>query len=164
MRAFSFLLVFLCACKPGLFPLLPTNAYKIVIQGEPPLEALDAVADWTANVPVTFTFATAPGPSNCPNCVYVTLATSAASEAACFGAKAESGCTIALPLLSNSSAVWIAQDIAPSVQAWAWRHELGHAMGLFHDVPGTVMRFSHLDASPTVTPRDARQWLSARGR
>jgi len=159
----------LFSCKPGTLPLpVPlASSYQIVLEGgwAPPVEALDAVLDWEANVAVKFYFPEPPGPApgTCENCIYATLSTSAETEAVCFGAPAESGCAIALPLLTNSSAIWVTQDIPVPVRKWAWRHELGHAMGLFHDGPGTVMYPKHSDASYVVTAQDALQWRRIRG-
>jgi hypothetical protein len=42
-------------------------------------------------------------------------------------------------------------------------HELGHAMGLVHTGPGTLMCASAKCASPTVTQADDDQWYELRG-
>jgi|SRR5579859_1452794 len=43
-------------------------------------------------------------------------------------------------------------------------HELGHAMGLRHDVEGSLMDPGSKNASDVVTPIDVRQWYHLRNR
>jgi hypothetical protein len=62
-------------------------------------------------------------------------------------------------LLNN---VWIATPkLEGETEAYQQRliaHELGHAMGLSHDVEGTLMYPYRDKGSLTVTPRDVAQW------
>ncbi len=45
---------------------------------------------------------------------------------------------------------------------WALAHELGHAMGLLHTGPGTLMYPYYEGAAHVVTPADVEQWKAMR--
>lgn len=156
-----------CVGNPKLpSPIVPGSSYVLVGVPESDTACTGAALEWMGNVPELQIRFSASEPPACPNCIWFESVPSAVSDAACFSAHADLGCTFRLPYISDSSRMMVANDVDEARRAYSCRHELGHAMGLFHpyEKTGVLMDPSFATASHVVTADDVAQWYRVRGR
>jgi hypothetical protein len=157
MRALVALVLFSVGCSAQG---LPTSYHVMIDPSVSPDVAqsvLDAVQDWRAHVELEISV--------------VSGRCSLAEDG--YG----SVCVISdagpSPLGSDVEATTLQNGYGSAVQLWPddWRtdiparviaHELGHAMGLVHTGPGTLMCASSDCAAVTITDADVAQWLALR--
>jgi hypothetical protein len=169
--AYSVLAFFYAACSGGCTaaksPIdllsVPGDSFHVVGAHGDPL-ALAAAADWMAHVPELHIDFVDAAPDNCANCIYIVPGTMATINPACFGVDHALGCTLRLPYLFNSASLIVASDCPENMKPEVWLHEMGHALGLVHTGPGTVMCASFQCAAKTVTAADVAQYELVRGR
>jgi hypothetical protein len=119
-----------------------------------------AVEAWTAHVPVTIRLDGAPCgvvPAAGDVCLHPIAAIPSLpwEPGTLAGVTAFNEIWIAEPLLERAS---------PAQRQRLIAHELGHAMGLLHTGPGTLMYPYASGGAMTVTPADVAQWYAVRGR
>jgi hypothetical protein len=155
----------LLGCHGASFPsiVIPGDEYQLVASLDDK-SATSAAADWNGSVAELRLSMVEVQPDPCPHCILEQDVTSAMSSSVCFGAPAALGCTYRLPYLSDTSVMMVATDVTPDQRAWAYKHELGHAIGLFHTGIGTLMYPEYAGASHNVTAADVAQYRMVRGR
>lgn len=167
MRRFVLLaLVLLTGCVSAVpFPgpvHFPSCNYFIVWK-HPDSIATSAANDWQRITGLTLTWIPT-APQDCPNCIFVVPSTTSQLTETCISSEhTVTGCTYALPYITDSSILMIAMDQSDDMMGYTWRHELGHAMGLLHTGPGTVMHPHFSEAAHVVTNSDIEQWKERRG-
>jgi hypothetical protein len=151
-----------CSAK---FPtvVVPGDEYQLVASLDDTLGTA-AAADWNSMVPELRISMVEVQPVPCAHCILEQDVTSKTSDSVCFGAPADLGCTYRLPYLSDASVMMVATDVTHDERAWSWKHELGHAMGLYHAGMGTLMFPEYAGAAHNVTAADVAQYRMVRGR
>jgi hypothetical protein len=118
-----------------------------------------AAADWEANVPVKITVAD----GACPPGAHANGLICMHPVALLPSLPWEPGITLGFTILTD---MWIAETLAekmsPALLQRLIAHEMGHAMGLEHTGPGTLMDPYSDEGALTVQPADAQQWLNIR--
>jgi hypothetical protein len=129
------------------------------VEGDIDADVTQATRDWARATPASFTFrsVTCEGIKEGRICIHIITD----DEFASFGLDDNTlGITYTRPHTSGAE-VWVRSSIPGFSRVVTIRHELGHAMGLHHSGPGTLMAPSLDTGSTTITIDDVAAFHQA---
>lgn len=143
----------------------PGDTYIVETDGDP-LDVMPSLTLWSSQVPVTFLFHVGP---TCEGVLPHRICVHLVSHTIFGETLAENhlptswvGVTLFKNSAKDGSEVFV--DVSALWPDEILLHELGHAIGLDHDVAGTIMYDSISPTADKITCRDVAQWYHVRKR